>query len=224
MSLILLKYPKKSHRQFVNIPRESKHLAEFIGIIFGDGGIDRWQLVISLNSILDLEYSRYIISLIQSLFQVKPVVRKRPNQNTLVIVCARVSLIDFLINKGAVRGNKILQKIDIPDWINNDPEYKKFFVRGLVDTDGCLFTHKHTINKRLYFNIGLCFTNLSKPLIITVFSILKEFGIKSYISNKETAVYLYSYKSVVKYLNIFGSSNSRIINKYHYWRGVRVAE
>ena len=40
-------------------------LAEFMGIIFGDGGINNdWQLVISLNSLTDREYSDYILKLI----------------------------------------------------------------------------------------------------------------------------------------------------------------
>ena len=39
MEINSLKYPKKSHRKQIKIPRESSHLAEFLGIEFGDGGI-----------------------------------------------------------------------------------------------------------------------------------------------------------------------------------------
>ena len=35
-----LKYPRKSHRKPLRIPRESAKLAEFMGAEFGDGGIN----------------------------------------------------------------------------------------------------------------------------------------------------------------------------------------
>ena len=117
-------YPNKSHRKIIKTPSESSDLAELMGIVFGDGGIDNpWQLVISLNSNSDIEYSRYIVALLTKLFGVKVAVRKRPNQNTLVLVCSSMNLLDFLISKGAVRGNKILHQIDIPDWISCNSTY-----------------------------------------------------------------------------------------------------
>ena len=50
-----LKYPDKSHRKEINKPSKSTKLAELMGVIFGDGGMTRLQLVISLNSISDLK-------------------------------------------------------------------------------------------------------------------------------------------------------------------------
>lgn len=207
MDASLLQFPNKSHRKIINIPSESFALAEFLGIVLGDGGINNdWQLVISLNSVLDADYSIYIADLIKKLFNITPTVRKRPNQNTLVIVSSSTSLIDFLVSKGAVRGNKILQKIDIPLWIKGSLEYKKTFVRGLVDTDGCLFIHKHRI----------------KNLINSVANILLEFEIPPHITKNKQHIYLYSEKAIIRYLNIFGSSNKRIYQKYASWRDARV--
>ena len=108
MSLAHLKYPKKSHRKPIKIPKDSEELAELLGIVFGDGGINnKWQLVISLNSNLDKEYSQYIFSLIKKLFNISAIIRKRPNQNTLVVVASSISLVEFLVSKGAARGNKL---------------------------------------------------------------------------------------------------------------------
>lgn len=214
----LLKFPRKSHRKAIVFPKESKELAELFGIIFGDGGINNnWQMVISLNSNLDLEYSKYISRLLKKLFKIRVFAKKRPNQNTLVFVCSSTNLINFLVNKGAVRGNKVAQQIDIPEWIINNPEYEKSFVRGMVDTDGCLFIHKHIIKNKPYNNMGFCFTNHSKKLIISMAKILKNFGIKPNITDKKRRIYLYSFKKVTAYLNIFGSSNARILEKYSEW-------
>lgn len=214
----LLKFPKKSHRKVINIPKESKELAELFGIIFGDGGINNnWQIVISLNSDLDLEYSRHVTRILKKLFKIRIYTRKRPNQNTLVLVCSSTNLVDFLVKKGAVRGNKVAQQIDVPKWISNNPEYEKLFVRGLVDTDGCLFIHKHNIKNKTYNNIGFCFTNHSKKLVISIAKILDKFGIKPNITDKGRRIYLYSSKKVKSYLNIFSSSNIRIYGKYIEW-------
>ena len=216
----LLKYPLKSHRKNFNSPNNSVELAEFLGIEFGDGGIGNlWQIVISLNSISDKKYSKYIVNLGLRLFGVIPSIRKRANQNTLVLVYSSTSLVDFIVSKGAVRGNKILQQIDIPNWVKLNPEYERTFVRGLMDTDGCLYIHHHTIKGVPYKNIGLCFTSFSEKLVLSVAAILRKNGIKPYITNKRRNVYLYSARSVVKYLDTFGSSNPRIINKYLEWRG-----
>jgi len=111
----LLKYPRKSHRKIIKIPNDSEKLAELLGIALGDGGINNdWQLVISLNSSLDLEYSQYVSNLLRELFDIDVAVRKRPNQDTLVLVCSSSNLVDFLISKGAVKGNKIKQEINVP--------------------------------------------------------------------------------------------------------------
>lgn len=223
MCPLVLKYPKKSHRKVINTPPDSIELAELLGVIFGDGGINNdWQLVISLNSVADLAYSQYVSQLITKLFNVWTAIRKRPDQDTLVIVCSSMNLLDFLISKGVVKGNKILQKIDAPDWIKANPEFKKAFVRGLVDTDGCLYTHKHLVRSKEYYNIGLCFCSHSKALLISVAKIFEEFGLKPRVAEKKHSIYLYSHKKVLQYLHIFGSSNPRIFEKYNQWRGVRV--
>ncbi len=220
MQQTLLRYPNKSHRKIITIPSESTSLAELVGILFGDGGISNpWQIIVSLNSDLDLDYSLYVSDLFQKLFSIKTTARKRPHQKTLVIDCSSSSVLDFLVSKGIVIGNKIAQEFDMPQWIINNPQYKRFFIRGLIDTDGCLDIHQHKVRGKLYKNLGLCFTSYSKRLLHSTASVFQEFGIKPHISNQERSIYLYSYKSVLKYLDTFGSSNPRILRKYDQWRG-----
>lgn len=190
-----------------------------MGIIFGDGGINNlWQLVITLNSISDLKYSIYVKKLLETLFDIRVAVRKRKNKNAIVLVVSSTSLVDFLVSKGAVRGNKVAQQIDVPQWIIGNDEYERFFVRGLIDTDGCLYIHKHRVSGKLYRNIGFNFVSKSLPLVSSVGTLLKKRAIKPHIMRNKTDVYLYSQKAVVDYLKIFGSSNPRITGKYKEWR------
>ena len=223
MSIPELRYPNKSHRKTISLPQESPRLAELMGIIFGDGGINNnWQLTITLNSEADSKYSYYVIYLLKTLFKISVAVRKRPCGKTLVLVCSSMNLLDFLISKGAVKGNKILQKIDIPLWIKYNLVFTKYFIRGLVDTDGCLYTHIHKTNYREYFNIGFCFTSYSKNLTYSLHEIFIRLGIKSHLGYNNQRIFLYGEKEVLKYLKIFGSSNPRIYQKYFKWRGARV--
>jgi intein/homing endonuclease len=214
MELSSLKYPHKSHRKSIFIPQDSPELAEFLGIVLGDGGIGNlWQLVISMNANSDLAYSYYIEILIKQLFdlEVKRGVRPR---NTLVLRISSTTLVEFLVARGAVRGNKIIQEIDLPNWINGDSELEKAFVRGLVDTDGCPYIHTHSVSNREYRNIGFCFTSYSYKLIQSFVKILQKNGIKPSVTRAGTHVYLYSRSAVERYLEVFGSSNPRIVYKY----------
>src|SRR3989344_4752940 len=103
-----LKYPKKSHRKKIILPKHSSLLAEFFGIMIGDGGINNlWQANISLNSIKDVAYSKYILNICQKLFGIKPAIHKRKSTNTLILSLASVSIVDFLVESGLVRGNKL---------------------------------------------------------------------------------------------------------------------
>ncbi|EKE15493.1 MAG: hypothetical protein ACD_11C00153G0002 [uncultured bacterium] len=219
MMKINLRYPNKSHRKKIKFPNESTDLAELMGIEFGDGGIGNpWQMVITMNAEKDLEYAYYIKKLIYKLFCVNPAIRIR-KEKALLIVSSSTSLVDFLVRKGAVRGNKIKQCFDIPAWVLNKDAYKKAFVRGLVDTDGCLYIHRHTIKNIPYKNIGFCFTSSSRNLLNSVADIFQYFEIKPHITDKGRRIYLYGKDSVIKYLRIFRSVNPRITELYKTWRG-----
>ena len=219
MEASLLRYPKKSHRKIILYPEESVRLAELMGIEFGDGGINNpWQVVITLNADKDGEYGKYITDLIEELFKVTPAVRVR-GERALQIVLSSTSVVDYLVKKGAVRGNKIKQDFDIPCWIRENKENERAFVRGLVDTDGCLYIHRHEVGSRPYKNIGLCFTSGSKNLLRSVADIFSGNGIIPHIADQGRRIYLYDENSVVQYLRTFGSSNPRITEVYEEWRG-----
>lgn len=218
--LTFLRYPNKSHRKKVQLPEPSVGLAEFFGIMLGDGGINNpWQANITLNAVKDLEYSLYIQRLIKNLFSVTSATFKYKTRNALRIFVNGVSLVDFLVKKGLPRGNKLKQGLRIPQWILNNRKYKIACVRGLVDTDGCIFIHKHIVAKKHYKNIGLTFSSRSPELVFQVAAIFEEFGVIPHISTRGYDIYLYRESSVRRYLKVFGFSNRRITSVYKKWRG-----
>ncbi len=217
-----LKYPKKSHRKKVVLPKHSNELAEFFGIMLGDGGINNdWQANITLNSVKDAEYALYIIALCKKLFGIAPVQRKRKNRNALVVSIASTSLVEFLVKNGLYKGNKLKQGLKIPDWIMNKKSYRKKCVRGLIDTDGCMFVHTHKVAGKIYKNIALTFTSYSPDMIFQVADILAEFGIMPHITKRGRDIYLYQADAVLRYLKVFDTSNTRIKSVYDKWRDAR---
>lgn len=83
-----------------------------------------------------------------------------------------------------------------------------------MDTDGCLYIHKHSVSGKYYKNIGLCFCSYSPRLIEQAASLFEEFGIIPHISNQGRSIYLYKASAVARYLEVFGTSNERISSVY----------
>ena len=219
----MLKYPLKSHRKRILYPRESSKLAEFIGIMIGDGGINSdWQIVVSLGTKTDMEYGDYIESLVLKLFGLSVHKRIRKKYGTLNLVVSSVNLVEFLLDKGLVRGNKIEQKIDLPNWIWKKRSYQKYCVRGLIDTDGGVYEHLHRIRGRTYCNRGMCFTSASPLLIDSVYKILENFNFTPKITNKHHRIYLYKKEEVDRYFNEIGTSNFKHQARYNNLRTTKI--
>lgn len=215
-----LAFPKKSHRKEVNLPRHSVQLAEFFWIMLGDGGINNdWQANITLNATADKRYVRFVVTLCEWLFKISSAIRHRRERNTTIISLASTSVVDFLVAQGLVRGNKVIQETSVPPWIYSKRSYRIACVRGLMDTDGCLFIQRHKTLIREYTYIGLCFTNYCPAVIQFMVDTFADFAITAHISDQGRRVYLYSEKDVLKYLRTFGTSNERISSVYKKWRG-----
>ena len=195
---------------------KSENLAEFIGIMLGDGGISRYQAKITLHSKDDWEYTLYVTELIQKLFHVRPSVTQHRPFNANDIVISRIGLVEYLVNDlGLVRGNKVLQQVDIPEWIKSDHKFRIACVRGLIDTDGGVFTHRYRVNRKEYAYKKLAFTSLSGPLLRSVFDILKEEGIETRIT-RQSDIRIESRRMMERYMRLIGTHNPKHLKRYMY--------
>lgn len=194
-------------------PKHSEDLAEFIGAMLGDGGMSTYQLKITLHHIDDLAYSKYIFQLIRKLFKVRPKIYHRPKNSINDITVSRTGLVGYLKSEGLVVGNKIRQQIDIPEWIKSNPKFSVACVRGLIDTDGCIFRHRYKVNGKWYMYKKIAFTSKSPALRISVFDILKELKMNPRMAQDQD-VRLDSKKDVNNYFMLIGSHNPKHLNKY----------
>ncbi len=196
-------------------PEISKELAEFIGIMLGDGGISRYQITITLHDKDDLKYSKFVLKLMKKLFGINPSVyhSKKKSVNTLVI--SRSKLIKFLTGRiGLKIGNKIKQQIDIPNWIKKDKKLKIACLRGLMDTDGCLVIHKYKVKNKEYRYKKLDFCSASQSLIKSVMKILKEFDFKPRLSHNGKNIWIDKQDEVKRYFAVIKSNNPKHISRF----------
>jgi hypothetical protein len=196
-------------------PKFSEELAEFVGIMLGDGGITKNQIKVTLHCVDDAEYSKYVMKLIAKLFGVTPGKHKKKDCLVFNIEVSRVNLVKFCVDKlGLKIGNKVKQQVDIPDWIKKDSKYKIACLRGLVDTDGCLVIHKYRSKGKEYCYKKIGFTSRSYPLLKSAGVILKEFQIKHRIMKNNFDIRIEAKKDVEKYFKIVGTNNSKHLNRY----------
>lgn len=201
-------------RKSFNKPIFSEELAEFIGIMLGDGGISKNQIKITFNA-KDIEYLNFTGELISRLFDIPFGVCKRKNCLAFDVVISRVALVDFLTNEVGLKvGNKVQQQVDIPSWIKENKKFLLACVRGLVDTDGSVFKHSYKVNNKIYHYKKLAFSNQSKPLITAVCQFFKDSGFSPRVTSDKKDVRLDSIGDMKHYFEIVGSHNPRYLNNY----------
>lgn len=209
------KHPIINVPMSINKPRLSEKLAEFVGIVLGDGGISKNQVCITLHHIDDKSYSVFVIDLIEKLFKLKPSVYHNVNDSVYDIVVSRVELVRFLTDKlGLKIGNKVKQQVDVSGWIKKNKKFKIACVRGLMDTDGSIFIHKYKVKGREYQYKKMAFTSRSKPLVIFVYNALKRLKLNPRITKNGWDARLDSIADVKKYFDIIGSHNLKHLKKY----------
>lgn len=191
----------------------STDLAEFFGILLGDGGITNEQICITLNSIADSNYVLYVNNLGEILFGEKPKSFKKKDCNAITLYWNGTMLVNYLVKEGLKTGNKVKQQVDVPNWIKENKKFRICCLRGLMDTDGGIFVHKYKVNNKLYLYKKICFSNRSLPLLKFVFIALKELGFnpKIILKVENKKVWLYNKDETEKYLEVVGSHNMRLL-------------
>ncbi|MDD5464895.1 MAG: hypothetical protein PHP73_00900 [Candidatus Omnitrophica bacterium] len=196
----------------INRPKRGLQLAEFVGIVLGDGGLTDYQLKITFNRDTDAEHADFMKELIKKLFKLTPkIISKKLDKGSDIAVYSK-NLVEFLESNGLKRGNKVKNKADIPFWIKRNNNFQLSCLRGLMDTDGSCYTYSHNVNKKRYYNAALCFANASEPLLRSVYNIFDMNGYYPCITGRR--VYVYGKNEIAKYFQKVGTHNPKHLQKY----------
>ncbi len=193
-------------------PSRSAGLAELLGILAGDGHVDLYQVTMVTNAKTDFEHAQHTSSLFKKIFHVDAPIKFKKNKNACVVVVSSRVICDFLVRFGLVRGNKAKSQLTTPPWVYSRRSYLRAFLRGLFDTDGCVYVDVHRIRGRTYKNIGMAFTNRSLPLLRDFKSSLEGMGLHPTQKSKYI-VFLRREKDIREYFAVVGSSNPKHLRK-----------
>lgn len=197
----------------VEKPAHSINLAEAIGILIGDGCITPYQVRVSLDMKRDLLYTPYVTNLFENLFKVRGVIQNRSKETVTNIVFSSVNLVKTLAEFGLCTGDKIINKVTIPQWIIKNAKFSRACIRGIFDTDGCVYLDEHKIKNLTYRSINVALTSYSFPLLVAIKNILLKNNLHPTLTSK-WSVRIRKRNEVIKFFDIIGSNNPKNIEKY----------
>ncbi len=115
------------------------NFAELIGITLGDGSVGNYPRCQYLRIYFNpkqRQYIDYVTSLLIRHFKKSPYELFRKDAGVTFL---EISLKNMDKHLGIPAGSKIRNKVKIPGWIWEKPYYLKRCLRGLFDTDGCVY-------------------------------------------------------------------------------------
>lgn len=195
----------------INFPEDSNNLAEFYGIMLGDGNSHRtkaykkgtYMIRIVGDTVKDREYlTNYVKPMIEKLFKINVRVGKFKS-NAMFIEAHSKNLIDFLEIKGFKPGDKIRNQLGIPEWIKNNKKFLKVCLRGLYDTDGSVYR----LTNQNSHQIDFC--NYNPVLLEDVRASLISLGINPSKISKQKDVYITKKEEIAKFLKVVGFHNPK---------------
>ena len=201
----------------------NKELAEFYGILLGDGCISKFYSQNRNKEIIridghgtdDLEYYKHIQKIIKTITKRDINVKKRKHKNAIFLTFSNKKFSGFLNSKlGFPYGKKVGMTIN-QELLKK--ESIKYVLRGLFDTDGSIYFTKNNWKReeRTYPIIELSSHN--NNLLNQLLKILRERKFNPILSHYKDSIKLHGKKQVTKWMDEIGSSNPHKKSKYSIW-------
>ncbi|MBI2232441.1 MAG: hypothetical protein HYU56_00840 [Candidatus Aenigmarchaeota archaeon] len=211
----------------MKIPKEiTPDIAELFGIITGDGYVRiKHPVWLSIEcSANERDYiDRHVKNIVQKIFGIEVKTRfynRNGIKNTYGFCITKSEIPLFLSNYNLHFKHTV---ISVPEIIlSGNSTLKKRFLRGLIDTDGCMSFIK---KKEEYSYPRLNVSSVSVDLMSHVCEMFREFNIKgSFWAMKTPKLPLLRFeikgKMVEKYMKTIGSKNPNIISKFSIWKAL----
>jgi DNA-binding transcriptional regulator WhiA len=152
---------------YASIPKNAA-LAEYIGVVLGDGHIEKFprtERIVTAGDAKKMGFIRRYAKLTGMLFHKKPAVAKASYSNAV-----RISLYQKFISKrlGIPTGNRKDFPYKLPSWIQKNKKCTVGFLRGLFVAEGYLSIHLPTCT------YNFAFVNLNQHLLYIVEHLLRK--------------------------------------------------
>jgi hypothetical protein len=146
---------RHAHRvHYARIPHDG-NLAEYIGVVLGDGNIEafpRTERLVIAGDAKKMDFIYRYAKMTEMLFKKAPVIMRATYSNVV-----RISIYQKFISKrlGVPTGNKEQFAYVLPAWIENNERHLVRFLRGLYEAEAYLSIHLPTCT----YNFGFVNTN-----------------------------------------------------------------
>ncbi len=218
----------RSFRHTVDLPQVDPQIWELVGICMGDGCLskffstyeNRWcyQTLFTGNMTDDLHYYLdYVIPILQRRFNLSGYYYKRSSEHVIGIPIKSRLIFDYFNSLGMPIGEK-KNKLRITEQIFNSPiDVKASVLRGLLDTDGCLYARKDEDYKYLELKIS----SGSKSFLYDMGELLNNLDFPAYVhwQNKRDSgdVVLRGNRNIRRWMYNIGTSHPLIKERYGQW-------
>lgn len=193
----------QNQRGDVKLPNKyTMDLAEFFGVMLGDGHISHFQVIVSLGT-KEEDYAFYVRDLIKKIFRTEVKIAYRSTGYRDIYLGSTI-ITSWLLKEGLVN-NKVKSQVDIPEWIFSREKFMKRFLRGFFDTDGSVY--------KLKFGIQISLTNHSYPILLSLHKMLFKLR---YNPSKVSAhkVYLTKANDLEKFFREIRPKNPKHVRRF----------
>lgn len=201
----------------------NEDLAEFYGILIGDGCVSKFRsqgrlhyaIRVDGNSLTDIEYyNNHLKPLTERVVNRTVNVKFRKVGNCIFIMFEYKDFAVFLNSRlGFPFGKK--GEISISSEFIKNQKYLIAILRGLFDTDGCLYFTKNNSENRYYPIIEL--STHSSALINQLYQVFTDLKFRVKISHFKDSVKLHGKDNLIKFMQSIGSSHPDKVSKFDYW-------
>ncbi len=194
----------------IKYPAHSPLLAEFVGVLIGDGGIrSRFQVTISFNRATETKYAQWLQRIIKRLFGLDSRLLSEKNNLGGAVLISSTKLVRYLKEIADLTpGNKLKHGLNVPSWIWERRSYKVACLRGLMDTDGSPFLHRYKVNGKWYSYPKLSFCSRSQLLRQSVVRLFRELGFHPRMARNDS-VFVDRSAEAKRFFKVIGSRHKR---------------
>ena len=197
-----------SRRKKIKYPKPSELLAEFVGIFLGDGSFgNKYQIVISWNHRCEHDYARHVQEMVYKLFGLESKIRIRKEYGSAEVVISSSNLVDYIRKLIGIKAGASKKLFKLPAWLLKNKRYRIGFLRGLFDSEGCVYQHKCYSNAKAYSYIKIAITNYCDEILSAFQSFLKSLKINSV--KYRNRIHIYSSKDTRRFFSLVGSNNNK---------------
>lgn len=217
-----LTFQKFDKDRSLNVIMKEEKLAEFIGIMLGDGSIGIYDtkagnkikkhrvVKVTLDS-KNKQYIDYVFNLIKDVLKVEPRIHYKKKENAVDIRTFKINTFKYLTEDIGLKISPKWNKMEIPKKYMKE-EFYSHVLKGLFDTDGSItiFNNNGIIYPRI--EIKICPSPAQKQFI----EIVSSLGFKYKIQNLDKGkirIRISGVKELRKWFNLIGSSNELHIKK-----------